>query len=244
MMKATLAALILWIAGVAIASAGMSATPSYFIPSADGKRLLVMLSREGAFARKRPAAVTLPNGHSVILFEVFPTSGCYDASTLAPIWQVDWYALKDELIWSADFDHIAWRNRFGFRSDWALAFYNRGKLIRSYDCEFLLPAFRHSAFLPYTTWDYYFEWCDEFKLTGNRVFLTTTRRRLSLGDHEIDLGVQETHIFDLSTGAVLSSESSGIRRLLFFCISLVTIVFVIPVTIWLRKRRLQRSISF
>lgn len=186
-----------------------------------------MVSSVPAYDNLHPVYFSLPYGKSIVIQETFPKSGVYDSATLAPIWQRDWFALKSDLLWSDDFTDIARLNRFGLTRDWALAFYHEGRLVRRYDCHYLLTGFRHWLFLPSTSWDWHTMWYGRFKLDGNHIVLSTARRRFYFAGHELDLGLTEHYVFDLSTGTILERSSTGVWRIWFYVVILPVVIFVL-----------------
>src|SRR5687767_4884083 len=120
---------LLLLAFPAAAVGGISAPRSHATVSPDGRRVLVMLSqhpeydRIPEYDRRYPQVVTLPDGRVVNIRDGFPSSGAYDAATLAPLWQVDWYSFPWELLWSDDFRSVVRMNPHGLHESWALAFY-------------------------------------------------------------------------------------------------------------------------
>jgi hypothetical protein len=189
-------------------AAGISAPNSHATLSRDGTRLLVMISTDAKWDRAAP--VTLPDGRVIVsLGDAFPKSGAYDARTLAPLWQVDWFSFERDIRCSDDFRSVVRSNRQGMRSNWALAFYRDGSLIRTYACAELLTGLRQC--LPYETWDWHTRWYEDFDLNsdGKRIVLSTARRRTFLCDRSIDLGLQEFYTFDLASGAVVTRRTAG-----------------------------------
>ena len=168
------------------AAFGLTSAPnSHATLSPDGSRLLVMLSP--IVEDDRTPTTTLPDGRVVDLRNTLGKSGVYDVSTLAPLWQVEWFAFKPDLLWSSDFRHVVRRNRHGFRSNWALAFFDEGKLIGKYDCAELLTGMRRDWCLPYSSWDWHVQWYDDFEVSadGRRVLLSTALRQVWIGGHGI-----------------------------------------------------------
>src|SRR5688500_10401411 len=118
------------------ACAGISACPSYATYSPDGTRILVMI---GVPSHERdPATFTLASGRVVDIRQTFPSSGCYDALTLKPIWQVKWYSLRYNLLTSPDLRYVVYRGQYAKRGGNALEFYDNGNLTRAYACDDLL----------------------------------------------------------------------------------------------------------
>src|SRR4051812_14929823 len=71
--------------------------------SRDQTKLLVMfpalwLDSAGKPFPEPPPIATLPNGETVNLRDTFRKCGVYDAATLAPIWQVDWFEQEWNLV--------------------------------------------------------------------------------------------------------------------------------------------------
>ena len=157
------------------------------------------------------STATLPDGRVVNLHDLFSKSGVYNSSTLDPVWQVDWFALKRDLLCSDDLQHVARLNRYGFRSNWAIAFYDEGKRVRTYDCPTLLTSMNWDRCLPFSTWDWHTRWYDAFDLDAGHktVLLSTARRRVYVLGQEIDLGRQEFYTIDLSSGALVIGDRSA-----------------------------------
>lgn len=231
----------LLVVGLTVAIAGLSSPGSHAVLSADGKRLLVMVSPVAEFDRAHPARFLLPDRRSVILHETFSKSGAYDAATLVPIWQCDWYAYKGDLRWSADFTDVAFLNRFGLTSNWALAFYHEGNLVRRYDCQYLLTGLRHPLFLPFATWDWHFRWYDTFELDKNHLVLSTARRERCLFGYKLDLGLQEFYTFEMSTGNVTTRRVVGAWRVWCYGICIVFALSLIPYGLFRIQRRHRRN---
>ena len=156
-------------------------------------------------------AATLPDGRVVNLHDVFWKSGVYQFSTLEPVWQVDWFSQQRDLLYSDDLRHVVWLNRHGFRSTWAIRFYDDGKLVRTYNCASLLTAMNRDWCLPFTSWDWHTQWYGAFCLDARRqsALLSTARRQMHVMGHEIDLGRQEFYTFDLASGNVVDRRSTG-----------------------------------
>src|SRR4051812_35178077 len=93
------------------ARGSIAAPNSSLTVSADGRKLFVMVSSDPKYDRESTA--TLPDGRVVDVHQTFAKSGVYDGSTLAPIWQVGWFALRHDLLISDDFRHVVWLGRRG-----------------------------------------------------------------------------------------------------------------------------------
>ena len=243
MNRSILAVFVFVASGLTVALAGISAPSSHATLSVDGKRLLVMVSPKSNYDRKHPVVFSLPSGRSIILHETFSKSGSYDAATLAPIWQCDWFAFKKDLRWSEDFSDVASLNRFGLTSDWALAFYHEGLLVRRYDCQYLLTGLRNCMFLPFTSWDWHSQWYDTFTLDKNNLVLSTARRRLYLFGHELDLGLKEFYTFDMATGAIITRASVGAWRIWCDVSFIVFALFLMSYGLFRTRSRHCRSDS-
>jgi hypothetical protein len=192
---------------------------------------------------------TLLDGRTVNLRDTFAKSGVYDAKTLAPIWQVDWFAQPRDLLLSRDFLHAVRRNRFGFHSDWALAFYDRGKLIQSYDCAHLLTHMSNIRCIPFTTSDWHYRWYEDFDLNEecSQIQLSTVRRRTYLYGHVIDYGFQEHYTFNLTTGSIVNQRTTGLWRIVAYASGLLALIMLPLIAlrcIWQRTKsstRLRRG---
>jgi hypothetical protein len=191
------------------ARGGISAPNSSLQVSRDGTRFLVMLSPDARYDQTSTA--TLPDGRTINVHDVFSKSGLYNASTLEPVWQVDWFSLQHDLLCSGDLRYVARLNRQGYRSTWAIVFYDGGKETHSYDCRFLLPSMRGEWCLPYSTWDWHTQWYEDFDLDADQknVLLSTARRRTYLMGHAVDLGRQEFYSFDLAHGTLVTRKTTG-----------------------------------
>src|SRR4051812_24731904 len=223
----------------AAARGGISAPNSSVALSPDGTKILVMLSPYGLEDHQPTAA--LPGGRVVNLHDTFPKSGVYEVSTLKPVWQVEWFAFQRELLLSDDFRHIMRLNRQGFRSTWAIAFYDEGRLVRKYNCRYLLNGLRRHECLPFTTGDWHTQWYDRFGLSADRdqVLLSTARRQTYLGGYQIDLGLQEFYTFDLASGSLVRRRSVGAWRVWAYGAASVTffVGLVLAVRLLWRKVR-------
>ena len=163
----------------------------------------------------------LPSGQ-VNIRQTFPTSGCYDAGTLEPIWQVNWYALPKDLRYSSDFSHIARRNRFAFTRSPAIWFYHDGKLARQYSLDQLLVALRNRRLFNFTSGDWHFTWYDprKFELDGDELRLSTDTRVFYLYGYGFNLGWHEDYRFNLVTGEMTDRHMGGIGRALTMLVAL------------------------
>lgn len=209
------------------ASGGISAPNSSVQISRDGTRILVMLS-PNALDDQTPTA-TLPDGRLVNVHHVFLKSGLYDASTLEPVWQVDWFELQHDVLCSDDLRYVVRLNRQGYRSTWAIAFYDEGKQTHAYDCAFLLTSMSSRWCLPYSTWDWHTRWYEDFDLDADHrnLLLSTARRRTYIMGYAIDLGWQEFYTFDLAHGTLISRESVGAWLVWAYVTVVVSLIVVL-----------------
>ena len=192
---------------------------------------------------------TLPDGRTVNLRATFAKSGVYDATTLAPIWQVDWFAQPEDLLLSADFLHAARLNIHGFHSNWALTFYDRGNAIQNYDCAHLLTHMSNIRCIPFTSSNWHYRWYEVFDLSpdATQLQLSTVRRRTYLFGRVIDFGFQEHYTFDLATGSIVNQRTTGVWRMAVYATTILALV-VLPVMavrlLWHRAKsstRLRRG---
>jgi hypothetical protein len=177
--------------------------------SDDGTRILVMLSPD--VAQDRTPTFALPDQRVLVLHQVFPSSGVYHLPGFEPVWQGDWFAQSWDLWCSGDLRFLVRRNRFGYQSDWAIAFYDNGKLVRSYACAELLTGLSRAACLPYTSADWHTRWYGDWGLgdDGKTLWLQTARREIWFNGYRIDLGRQEHYTFDLATGRIVERRVTG-----------------------------------
>lgn len=217
--------------------AGISAQSSSVTLSDDGTTLLVMISPDRE-SDHRPTAV-LPDNRVVELRATFSKSGAYDALTLAPRWQVDWYSRQYDLLCSHDATHVVRVNKEGYSNGWALEFYDRGRLVCRYNRPQLLTGLASPVFMRYDG-----PWYGSAELTadGSRVRMFTPRRQLFVGGWEVDLGLREIYTFDVSTGAMVSRRVVG--RWVVWGYAAVPLAIVTAVAVLMRwRRRCKDSIS-
>jgi hypothetical protein len=225
-----------------IAAASISAPDSHAQYSPDGKRILVMISNNPGWDSTRE--FTLRDGRIVVMREIFPKSGCYDAATLQPIWQVNWFTFSWYLQSSPDFTEVARLFPKAMLGGPALEFYKEGKVVRSYTCDDLLQHLNSYAFVSFTSAGWHHEWYDyrDFRQTGGGLNLSTGRRLFWLMGHGYDLGYQEHYTFDLATGQVRSCTYSGVDQLLMMLTKTAAITIAVPVTCWWLIRWLRRRL--
>lgn len=192
------------------AVADSEATPtSYTKPTPDGLHLFVMISRYDK-------APEIRNSRST-----YTQSGLYrnDGSS-TPIWTVDWYADNVEPL--SDGVHLVRPSPWVYSSNSeAVAFFAKGKLIRSYTVRDLVA---YSDLMPHSV--YRFEW----------------RSYKHLNDQEKTYTIETKHgeryTFDVTTGDISSSFSppssfSPIRWILAVAIILV----VSTLGYWWRRKQ-------
>jgi len=201
------AAVLLWLFSLTGSFAGISAPSSSACLSPDGKHLLVMVSPVADYEKLYPTKFSFPDRRSIVLNETFSKSGVYDAATFAPLWQVDWFSLSYDLRFSPDFTDVVRLNRLGLKSTWALEFYHNDHLTNRYSCGELLTALKSPTFLPFKSWDWHYAWYDTLEVKGDRLFVSTAPRQIRLLGREINLGLQESYVFDLTTGAMINQTS-------------------------------------
>jgi len=226
-------------------AAGLSARDSYLVLSRDGTRMLVMIGPSTDPVWDHTPTATLPDGRVVDLRQTFKKSGAYDARTLTPLWQVDWYELDPRIQWSPDFEHVV-RMNIAARTyqGWALSFYDRGKVVRQYSCDELLTGLRDKQFLPFSTWDWHWQWYEDFGLTVDsaEVVLSTARRCIHVHGERYDLGLQEFYTFELASGAMTSQRTTGRWVLGAYAAVPVAIVIVVAVALRAGVRFVRRRI--
>jgi hypothetical protein len=192
----------------------------------------------------RAESFVLRDGSAITLRDVFPKSGCYDAITLEPIWQVDWFAFNWNLETSADFTHVVWLHEKAMKGGAALEFYTNGELVRAYRCLDLLKHMNSALLLDFTSANWHSEWYDwrSFQLAGcDRLYLSTGRRQFWMSGHQFDLGYQEHYTFDLATGEIREITYTGVDRLIIVIIELVALVIGAPlISFWLIRRLVRR----
>lgn len=158
---------------------------------------------------------------------------------------MNWYAQEEDLLLSDDFLHAVRMNIDGLRSNWALAFYDRGNVVQTYDCPQLLRHLRHKQFIPITFRNWHFVWYDDLKLSQDRtqVELSTVRRQLCLPGRRFDLGFQEHYTFNLVTGAIIDQRTTGAWRLAAYITAALAMV-ALPILalrfVWQRVKSSSR----
>lgn len=193
--------------GVRCGIAGLSAPiPSGRI-SEDGKRILVLrpypatnMPSETGYDEDQITFPTDRDGTRIDIIRDFPVSGLYSLPDKQLMHRIDWFSLSYEVLSSPDLVHIVRVNRFG--DPWALKFYTDGIETKSYKLGDLLRHFRQSYFRPFTSWDWYVEWVDDYELSGTTLKVKTVDR-VAL---RWKIGYFETYAFDLSTGRMLSAN--------------------------------------
>src|SRR5437763_350706 len=179
-----------------ISRAGISPQVAWAILSPKGDQMLVMVPFPSALARS--SSFCLPDGRVLDLRTTFAQTGVYRVPSLQPVWQVNSYSLRGDVVLSDDLRHMCIINRRGLKSLWAIAFYTDGQMTRSYNCATLLTGLRHWKLLPYSTWDWHVQWYDNFDLDNeaNQVRLSTARREFFIADKTFNLGRQEFYTFN------------------------------------------------
>ena len=190
----------------------MTAPKSFAEISPDGTRLLVRLhpSARGDVAE----SLALPDGRVVELRNQFKTSGIYDLKTFQRVAEIDWFVT--DMLWNDDFSSIAASNEFDahYPGDWALAFARNGKIIKKYASDDLLTAFKNKKWLPYRTWNWFYDWLDytSFEKSDPLIKVATAPRQISYRPQkfsqwtEWEIGFQEFYEFDFEMGEMLSSR--------------------------------------
>ena len=237
---ATVLAALLPLALPALAGASVSGTYSTVTVSADGSRLLVMRFPRPEHDYAPP--FTLPGGRVVVIRDTFDQSGVYAARTLEPLWQVDWCEHDFNLLHSPDFRHVVRFNPQALGSDWALSFFDDGRLVKAYAASDLLTGLRTHGFFRFTPSGWHTVWYESLDLDPMRrqVHLSTARRTFPLpgGRRRLDLGLQEFYAFDLATGAVVSERVTGAWRPWAYG----AVAIAILVTLLLALRMLWRAL--
>ena len=163
-------------------SADSPARPAPFqkVAGSDGEYLFVMLTS------------TAPTGEQ----PAYPSSGLYrNDGSLEPLWTIDWYAFGVDV--SSDGQHLV---RYGpwasSPNDLAVAFYDKGRLIKEYDIESLVSDFDA---LSYSV--SHFMWRTEvgFDNLSNLLRIRT--------------GSDDLHLFDVTTGNQIISLNGKPERI-------------------------------
>ena len=232
-------ALLMLIAFPATTLAGISAPNSAAIYSRDGSRILIMRSPDPRY--DQTPTITLHDARVVNIRDTFPKSGVYDARTLQPLWQVEWFSLEWDLLFSDDFQFVARINRKGMRDTWALAFYDSGNLTRMYTCDELLTCLDSQWLLPYSTWNWHVKWYEDFDPCGcnTGVRLTTARRRLMFLGQRLDLGLYEAYDISLRFGTISSRSVEGGGLLAAYILLLIATPVIATISARAAWRRIQ-----
>jgi hypothetical protein len=212
-MKPTLAVLVLAIS-VPAASAYKPAPPrTYATESPDGRHVFVMIS---PLSEARDLEIWNEETQNRIraIRGKFPGSGMYrNDGTSEPLWTVDWYAYSVDVPSGGDYVVRYTTGGDGWGKQPALAFYQRGALLRAYEIGDLIT-------IP-TLIDHG-DWREQRTLddAGRLVHVTT-----ELGDR---------YVFDVQTGEIVSR----FRPVRYAIVG--TGLTVVVVAIWLVKRHRRR----
>ena len=157
---------------------------SYTQATPDGRHVFVMISpltpEEEASSWEEPFASEIR-----VLRRTYKESGLYRTDgTADPLWTVDWYCSGVKVL--SDGVHLVRLTSWASDGEEAVAFFARGRKIRSYTVEelMLFPALKSGPF-----------WTDESSLDDSNA------------RYEISTVLGERYVFDVTTGAILSSYS-------------------------------------
>ena len=216
--------------------AALLAPPKSFVEfSKAGDRAFVIISPK-AEQDQSADSITLPNGKTGLIRDLFDTSGVYDVFTMTRLWEIEIYDFKENFAYSEDFVHWAWVDTYaagyrGYNPAIALRIFNKSVEVSGYEYVDLMGKPNHPMFLPFTYSGYFSLWFDEFRFDGDRLMLKTADREFSLYGRKIILGGSETYLFSNETGALLSAvvePSFALRYLiLVICITLLFLSLLI-----------------
>ncbi len=183
---------------------GMITFPApYILVSHDEAKVLVMQTDLSKYNMgDYDATIRMSNGMVLRPMKDFPHSGVYSLPDKKLIYGVDWYIQEQGILTSADFEHIMCQNRHGANDTWALAFYARGKMVKNYTSDELLTVFKSEWFLPFSTTDFHYPWCQKTELIVNRVVVQTSDRTIA----GFNIGYSEVYEFDITTGEMRSKD--------------------------------------
>ncbi|RYD35060.1 MAG: hypothetical protein EOP86_09465 [Verrucomicrobiaceae bacterium] len=227
-----------WLGGTPMASAMISSSRSYARLSSDGKRLLVMTTGKSMPHEWKREIFRLPDGRELALSEIFRKSGVYEVGSLAPVWQVDWYAYEINLRVSPDLDSMAvvFGHALQYPEEPALSFFHQGKPIREYGCHQLLGRLRSKVFFKLTNVNWHLDWYEEFETHGDYLTFITAQRTFGPADWSLNLGYQDAWVFDLRTGLAVEHGTLGAFRLAMITLA-VAALFAVPGLIVFHRRR-------
>ena len=156
----------------------------------------------------------------------FPDSGVYDFESGKKLYAINWYSRDEEVLSTPDLMLLARIDRIG--QDWALRFYDQGKCIESYSRRELLHRYSHVRYLPWSHCDYYSEWLQNVEIEGTQLTLRTAKREFRMRS----LGYQETHVFDMRSGRLVSTtiyDQKVLPRLLIYGLAALTLATVLVI---------------
>jgi hypothetical protein len=219
------------------ASAKTLSSRSYAQISEDGRRLLVMTTGKPSREYGEPKPFKLPDGRDVILEAAFQKSGVYELATLAPVWQVDWYCYQKNLAVSPDLDSLVRVNDHALTEGTGpgLEFFNKGLSVKRYRSNELLKTLRAPFFFILTSTNWHLDWYSNFAAQDGKLIFKTAPRLLGAADYRLNLGMQDSWVFDLRTGEVLASKTLGKARFVGFLLAAGALL-VMPWLIWLLRR--------
>lgn len=217
--------------------AGLSAPIPFAKLSKDESRILVVRNGGKGFSQSQVDNPRLADGVEIDFLKDFPLSGVYRLPSRKLVYEIDWFCLGHELVASDDLEQIARLNRFG--ADWALKFYSRGKEASSFKIEQLLTALSSERFRPFSTWDYYHPWHEDFELRGDLVMVTTVEREVA----GFELGCFEVHTFDLATGMLKNTKVRNGPLSILFGVAGLLIFLAVSAFLALRAKRSQSKLK-
>lgn len=179
-----------------LAEAGLSAPIPFAKLSKDESKILVVRDGGDGFSESQITNPKLSNGVEVDFMAVFPRAGVYRLASQELVYEIPWFCLEREVVISDDLEHIARINRFG--SNWALKVYDHGIEVSSFTLNQMLTSFTGEQYRPFSTWDYFHPWHEDFELKGGQIQVTTVEREL----FGFPIHFNEVHTFDFKSGSL------------------------------------------
>lgn len=175
---------------------------SFYVFSEDQERVFVVIAPNAEHDRA-DNLITLPNGETGPVREMFPSSGVFDIDTMAKLWEIEIYGFPENFAVSGDLEYWAavhWEPSVS--SSIVLRIFHQSKETGVHDYDDLLAKPNHPMFLPNWTLGF-----DVFQFQDYRLVIKTSNRELWFFRRRIHLGGAETHVFDPNTGRLLSTTT-------------------------------------
>ncbi len=198
---------------------------SYIIPTRDCDSFLVMLAPVPIDDDHGKLCV-LPTGDTINLRAEYQVSGFYKIGSNVPLWSLKWFEDSELVRLSSGGRYVVRVNRFGggdgIHLDWAIRFYDSGKLIKSYGVGELID---FPSLMKFTSADWHHLWIDE----------GTYGRRIEGNVFRVNTSTRDEFEFDIRTGNIISESRYWITKVhLYVWIVSGTVICAVVALAWRR----------